>query len=377
MANIQDVYGHLKTLTKKWFYDKTEMDSKLSKKKSHYYGTCSTSGNEQVKEVTSTDFVLSIGVVLSVKFTNANTFSGITTLKINDSENEINVAPVIGTTSSRYYWKAGEVVTFIYDGYEFIIAEGGNATTTYYGVTKLSSSTSSTSEALSATPKAVKTAYDLANGKQDALVSGTNIKTINNNSLLGSGNINISGGGSSVDIVTSWETTLSDSKVPSEKLVKNSLDGKSNSNHTHNLMDLDQGTIHGVTILADGRDVYGEGVGLFDDNLIYSNVENKIYYRDDGSDPNQELAVKGDIPSLTNYVQKSQATGLIKNDGTIMQSGTGASNFALGNHTHSGYANSSHNHNISDLNNITTVTVTVTYIDNTTETINLVKYTGS
>lgn len=34
-------------------------------------------------------------------------------------------------------------------------------------------------------------------GKQDALVSGTNIKTINSTSLLGSGNIVISGGGSS------------------------------------------------------------------------------------------------------------------------------------------------------------------------------------
>lgn len=33
------------------------------------------------------------------------------------------------------------------------------------------------------------------NGKQDALVSGTNIKTINNQSLLGSGNIDIQGGG--------------------------------------------------------------------------------------------------------------------------------------------------------------------------------------
>lgn len=32
-------------------------------------------------------------------------------------------------------------------------------------------------------------------GKQDALVSGTNIKTINNESILGSGNITISGGG--------------------------------------------------------------------------------------------------------------------------------------------------------------------------------------
>ena len=31
--------------------------------------------------------------------------------------------------------------------------------------------------------------------KQDTLVSGSNIKTINNNSILGSGNINIEGGG--------------------------------------------------------------------------------------------------------------------------------------------------------------------------------------
>ena len=37
------------------------------------------------------------------------------------------------------------------------------------------------------------------NAKQDVLVSGENIKTINNESLLGSGNINIQGGGGSSD----------------------------------------------------------------------------------------------------------------------------------------------------------------------------------
>lgn len=36
-------------------------------------------------------------------------------------------------------------------------------------------------------------------GKQDTLISGTNIKTINNESLLGSGNIVIQGGGGTVD----------------------------------------------------------------------------------------------------------------------------------------------------------------------------------
>lgn len=104
------------------------------------------------------------------------------------------------------------------------------ASTSAYGVTKLNSSTSSTSTTEAATPSAVKAAYDLANsykgtvtsvkingatknpssgvvdlgtvitdisGKQDKLVSGTNIKTINGTSILGSGNIVISGGGGS------------------------------------------------------------------------------------------------------------------------------------------------------------------------------------
>lgn len=70
-----------------------------------------------------------------------------------------------------------------------------NASMGSYGTTKLNSSTNSTSTSEAATPSAVKAAYDLANGKQDQLVSGTSIKTINNQSLLGSGNITISGGG--------------------------------------------------------------------------------------------------------------------------------------------------------------------------------------
>lgn len=68
------------------------------------------------------------------------------------------------------------------------------ASTSAYGVTKLSSATNSTSTTLAATASAVKSAYDLANGKQDKLVSGTNIKTVNGESILGSGDITISGG---------------------------------------------------------------------------------------------------------------------------------------------------------------------------------------
>lgn len=42
----------------------------------------------------------------------------------------------------------------------------------------------------------VEALLDAANGKQDKLVSGTNIKTINGTSILGSGDITISGGSS-------------------------------------------------------------------------------------------------------------------------------------------------------------------------------------
>lgn len=112
--------------------------------------------------------------------------------------------PAVGTPASLGYdqndyfdnagtgeWAAGEVLDLVYDGTSWIIVDGAIADEETYGYTKLSDSISSTSTNVAATANAVKTAYDLANSKQDALVSGTNIKTINNESLLGSGNIPI------------------------------------------------------------------------------------------------------------------------------------------------------------------------------------------
>ena len=68
----------------------------------------------------------------------------------------------------------------------------------------------------------------LNDNKQDLLISGTNIKTINNQSLLGNGDISISGGsGGSVNIRTSstgFSSTLTDTDVPSEKLIKEYVD---------------------------------------------------------------------------------------------------------------------------------------------------------
>lgn len=61
--------------------------------------------------------------------------------------------------------------------------------------------------------------------KQDTLVSGTNIKTINNESILGSGNIEIEGGGG-VNVVQTTGTSTTD--VMSQDAVTTQLNNKAN-----------------------------------------------------------------------------------------------------------------------------------------------------
>lgn len=191
--------------------------------------------------------------------------------------------------------------------------------------------------------------------KQDTLVSGSNLKTINHESLLGSGNINVegggggsssgsyindyywdtetqdiildydnsvdpsnivtswstplrddkapseklvketidnSGGGSSVSIVTDWEQTLSDSKVASEKLVKDTIDTKANATHTH--------TVSQVT--------------------DFPNIPSKVsdLTNDSGFITSSSLPTKiSDLTNDSNFIETSNTAGLIKNDGTI------------------------------------------------------------
>lgn len=143
-----------------------------------YYGTCSTSAGTAAKVVTCAGFVLETGAMVRVKFSKANSFNGTATLNVN-STGAININRAGGTTS-RYWWTANEVVDFVYNGSTWNMVNKGVADTTYYGLTKLSDSTSSTSTSLAATANAVKKAYDLANGKQDPLTAGTGIQIQNN-----------------------------------------------------------------------------------------------------------------------------------------------------------------------------------------------------
>lgn len=158
------------------------------------------------------------------------------------------------------------------------------------------------------------------------------------------------GSSASVDIVTSWNSTTSDSKVPSEKLAKTSLDGKaptshansattygvgSDSNYGHNkvIQNLTTtSTSNGLSLHANQGKALKD---LIDAKPSASDIPTKTSdLTNDGDGTNAFLTQH---QSLTNYVQKSNTSGLLKNDGTVMTSGTGSSNYSAGNHTHSGY----------------------------------------
>lgn len=116
----------------------------------------------------------------------------------------INGTSILGSGDITIEGGSGSVTDVQVDGTSVVnngVATIRKATVALYGVTKLSTSVSSTSNETVPTSGTIKKVYDLANGKQDKLTSGTNIKTINGQSILGSGDITISGGGVSQDYV--------------------------------------------------------------------------------------------------------------------------------------------------------------------------------
>lgn len=161
-----------------------------------YYGVCNTEETTKDKVVVCPNFVLEEGASIKVSFKKAEGTSSLSTLNVNNT-GAIGIYLRHSSSISSHaggMWQDGEVVDFVYDGTGWVIVKGGTATENNYGLVKLNTSINSTSTTTASTSSAVKQAYDLADSKQEELVSGTNIKTINNQSLLGSGNISISGG---------------------------------------------------------------------------------------------------------------------------------------------------------------------------------------
>lgn len=193
-----------------------------------WYGTCTTGATTQARVVTTTtgDFVLAEGNMVRVKFTSQNNTEA-STLNV-DGTGAKNIARVGTTTATRYFWSAGEVIDFVYDGTNFVMSRTGVASTTYYGLVKLSDATNSSSTSLSATANAVKKTYDLAKGKMTKISSPTA-----NSILVDDGNGEAVDSGTSVNdlkvlVVTSsafssLPQTISNSSITADHVVINSV----------------------------------------------------------------------------------------------------------------------------------------------------------
>ncbi len=133
-----------------------------SNKADFSYCTCTTASSTAAKVATVAGgaFTLKTGAAVEVKFTNYNSASS-PTLNVNGTGAK-NIKMYGTTAPNTYMWQSGAVVRFVYDGTNWIMLNATQATTTYYGLTKLSSAINSTSTSLAATPSAVKEAYDLA-----------------------------------------------------------------------------------------------------------------------------------------------------------------------------------------------------------------------
>ena len=122
-------------------------------------GTCDTAADDGDKIATVTgNFELKTGAVLAIKFTNYNTVSQV---KMNVNGTGLKyIVTYNNYLPATYVWKPMQTVLFIYDGTYYVAITLNTATTTYYGLTRLTSSTSSTSTTLAANAAAVKAAYD-------------------------------------------------------------------------------------------------------------------------------------------------------------------------------------------------------------------------
>ena len=102
------------------------------------------------------------------------------------------------------------------------------------------------------------------------LSSGTKLATI---TVAGVSTDLYCNSGGSADIVTSWESTLSDTKVPSEKLTKETIDTKISKSNTAGLVKND-GTIDTTSYVSDvsGKADKTGGVSQITDPNAHSNI---------------------------------------------------------------------------------------------------------
>lgn len=121
--------------------------------KNVFFGQCSTSSSARTKTVTCSDWTIKEGNIIYVFFNNSNTYVGTVTLNIN------NTGDITVPNSYEGSWDSVEVVGFLCMGNTYYMIDGGRASTSRYGATRLQNSID-TSTDKAVTPYAVKNKID-------------------------------------------------------------------------------------------------------------------------------------------------------------------------------------------------------------------------
>ena len=154
-------------------------------------------------------------------------------------------------------------------------------------------------------------------GKQDTLESGVNIKTINNNSILGSGNINIGGSGSNnVVELTQAEYDALDPKDPSAFYIITDAEGGDLANYmtsAQTLTAITQAT-SGKVDSSDVQALSGTVTAHTADTTVHVTAQDKTNW-------NAKSDFSGDYNDLTNKL--SAGTNITIVDNVISASGGG------------------------------------------------------
>ena len=184
-------------------------------------------GGNIVTYIDATDFIKD-GMVSNVAISEGNL---VITFNTDAGQEPISIALTDIFNPANYYNKTevdGKLAlkadkSEIPDTSEFITKEEYNPKelATAKALTQLNETKADKTELPDVSTFATKTEL---NAKQDTLVSGTNIKTINNQSILGEGNIEIQGGGMDEDtelLISSALVDLNDRKIDATEVKEN------------------------------------------------------------------------------------------------------------------------------------------------------------
>ena len=184
------------------------------------------------------------------------------------------------------------------------------------------------------------------------------------------------------------------------KELKGLVDGKSDEGHTHSqylTQHQSLKTINNETLVGTGNITINTGSSF---SGSYADLTNKPSYTatvtssTSGAYKIGSINISGSSVDIygkdTDTAPPTASTTTPSADATAGSYGSGttyarsnhvhpkSSIYAEAGHNHTGtYANASHNHSYNDISNVSVVEVTVTYTDDSTETIKLLKYTGT